>query len=168
MESKKYTVFSLYNGHLRLPHGGYLNPPGDPNGHDRSYPVEVPEGHILWKLANANPPEVRIVEGDVPHPVAEPKAKTKAVEEVPADVVVPPEEIIPEPLSPEEIANTSVPEVEESLPEVYDEPVPELEPEPELAPVEESSSLLEGLSADAGDDEEPTPISSTPKKGRRK
>ena len=78
---KLYTVFNLSKGSLQLPNRGYLKPHPDADGYDRSYPVEIPEGHILWKMARANEvrgPMVGIAEGDVPWPTPEKAAEVEA------------------------------------------------------------------------------------------
>lgn len=105
--AKLYTVISLYGGHLQLPSGAYLEPAGTPGGRDRAYPVDVPETHILWKLANptdGSPPEVKIVEGDVTQGEPE-KPKVAA----PAKPAPPPAAPAPPPVPPAPVETPAAP-----------------------------------------------------------
>lgn len=129
MAKKLYTVFSEYRGHVQLPSGAYLQPKGSSQGRDRAYPVEVPDGHVLWRLADpniTNPPTVTICEGNVAVRPGTGKVKAKA-------------QPAPEPVKKED-PPPSVPELEESsVPEAIFEPEAE-EPEPEAEEVVEEEN----------------------------
>lgn len=167
-DKKLYTVISLYGGHFQLPSGAYLEPAGSPGGRDRSYPVEIPEGHILWKLANptdGSAPEIKIVEGDAtrdaapakPAPPPPPKP-VEATPPPPAPSPAPAPAAAPTPVPPAEsveAASTGVREMSEeeleaaTAPEAPAPAEAEEALEDELPADDEMSGVLEGLGKDA-------------------
>jgi hypothetical protein len=142
-----YTVFNLSDSHMQMPSGGYLHPKGAAEGRDRAYPVDVPPGHILWKLAvpqNGRAAQVRIVEGDVPssEPAPTPVSEPQMVSPVEASPPPAPIRAFPEPED-EEPEPEPEPELEE--PPAEDEELAPL-PEDDEPPPEDEEAVLAGLS----------------------
>ena len=187
--TETYTVFNLWNGYIQLPSRAYLGPKGSPSGIDRAYPVEIPDGHILWKLANptdGSKPQLKILKGNIPKLEEEkkvpskelPKALEKLVNKVVDALAVkasPAKEEklanfevrgIPEKEEKEEVSTES--SVEEDSVEASSSEEEEETLSDELPTDENPSGILTGLEKDLESEKVPGSISQMRKKHRRR
>ena len=137
-----YTVFHLGRGHLQIPTGGYLGPAGSDRARGIVPDELLPQGHVLWRLAKTDPPEVVIVPGEV---ATLEEARGTSPEKPP---VIKTEAVLPKPSPPPVIEEVPTP-----TPEVT------MEPPAPMAPIEEkvveAPSELEEV---MGGLEEDTPV----------